>query len=274
MKQSALSDYILPVRRSLHRMRLALHERLSSPSQKEPVFVLATPRSGSRLLISYLENLPEASFVSEVLNPHSVTGLARRTNGRESTITHIRRTLNYLPERLCGCKLLHVHMRWHDLSPADLVDHFPSARFLILYRRSTGEQALSLKMAEETGEYVRKTARPVPLLTLEPDFLMWFEADLKVFYESLALSAVIRDRSLWLTYEDLAANPQKLFEDRILPFLSHPAVRVMSSLKKQREKMPRELIFNYDEVREWFEGGRGMQDYDRVAVLIGDSNER
>ena len=56
-----------------------------------------------------------------------------------------------------------------------------------------------------------------------------------------------------ITYEELVSNPRAIFA-RLVAFLNAPSCEPRTSLRQQNPESLRELIRNYDELRETFAG--------------------
>ena len=134
----------------------------------------------------------------------------------------------------------------------DVVNYFPNAKFIILYRKSLLEQFVSLKIAEKTDrwEWTRDFVLPESLRVDVGEF-MEFCRRTKEFYEKVARAPWIRNCSLVLEYEELISDPQKIFDSKIFPFLGLPSHPVSTSMVKQNTKSMETIVENFEEVRPW-----------------------
>ena len=141
-------------KKTWHRLRIFLKYHFRR-QKKDPVLVIAKRRSGSNLLLSYLNSVPELSFLHpEPLNPKMYYGIPNRKISKRSLLDHLVRTLNDNPTKICGFKMLFFRLKKHELILEDIRARFPNAKFLILYHRSLLEQFVSLKVAEKTDQWL------------------------------------------------------------------------------------------------------------------------
>ena len=249
----------LPRKRSWHRMKISLRYRLQR-SPKEPVFILSTRRTGSNLLLDLLNSMPEASFAGEILNHRMAYGLRKNHVSKSAVLRHVRHSINACPKKICGAKLIKTHLENHRLSPEDLLEIYPHARFIILYRRSLIEQFVSLKIAQRTDIWQwRKDFIPPKNISISIAELAGYCLDIKTFYGKLLEECP--PQSLLLEYERLAENPQEVFEDRVFSFLGVPSSTVKTSHVKQNTRPLHEIIRNYDEIAPWINHPVTTQEY-------------
>ena len=235
-------------KRALHRLRIFLKYSWDRV-HKEPVFIITVRRTGSNLLLEYLNSIPGVSFAPEVLNKSMFYGLRARHVSKAAALRHIRHSINDCAHRICGGKLVKVHLDAHRITLEDLKKSFPQARFIILYRESLLEQFVSLKIAETTNRW-----QSTDTLTLHAPIhvdkgeLEEYCKKMKAFYEEILEKTWLENCSLVLGYEELAANVQKTFDEKIFPFLGLPVSRVNCRLKKQNTRRLSETIDNYNEI--------------------------
>ena len=250
-KNSLRNKIKLLRKRPLYRLKILLHY-LYKREEKAPVFIITTRRSGSNLLLSYLNSVPNVSFLSEILNAGMYYGLRGRFISPQAALRHVIQSINHCRHRICGAKLLKVHLETHRLNLETLKKVFPNAKFIILYRKSLFDQFVSLKIAEKTNVWLWRDDHPVPppppVRINAAEFKVWSEGT-RAFYENLTQKAWLRHCSVVIDYESLFANSQKVFDRTLFPFLGVPSSKVSSSLKKQNEKPLREVIENFDELK-------------------------
>lgn len=242
------NDTKLSRKRPVHRLRIGLKYTFRK-SHKEPVFVLTARRTGSNLLLAYLNSVPGLFFAPEVLNEKMKYGLSGRGISKRAVLDHIRHSINDCPTMTCGTKLLAFQMEKYGLETDDLIDAFPNARFLVLYRKSLVEQFVSLKIAETTDQWLwSKDFRFPESIVVSKDELNAFRAKMLRFYGKLCGDRRLAGRSLFLSYEELAADPQRLFDEKIFPFLGASPCTVVTDTKKQNTRPLELLIDNYPEI--------------------------
>ena len=211
--------------------------------------MIATRRTGSNLLLGYLNSIPNTSFAQEILNKHMSYGVRDRWVSKAAVLRHIAYSINHCEHRICGAKLLRFQLEAHRITLQDLKTFFPRARFIILYRRSILGQFVSLKTAELTGQWLWTEDYKLPSsIHIETRAFEEYCGIIKAFYGNVFEHDWIRHCSVTLSYEDLAADPQKVFDETLFPFLNLPSSKVSCRLRKQNTKEPREIIANYHEI--------------------------
>ncbi|MBI3252401.1 MAG: sulfotransferase [Candidatus Omnitrophica bacterium] len=248
-------------KRFFHRVKLAAHF-YTRRSEKEPVFVIATKRSGSNLLISYLNSIPGVAFLPEILNPDMSYGLRRRWISRAAVLRHIVHSIHYTPTRICGAKLIFMCLQRHGLVLEDLKAAFPNARFIVLYRESLIDQFISFKAAEFTGQWVwTPDYRVPPPFRFDREEFGRFRRRIEGLYRDVFKSIWLRDRSVVLSYEELTRDAQGIFEEHIFPLLGVPASPVFTEMRKQNTRPLSEAVENYGEIEEECQSGAFRRRY-------------
>ena len=218
-------------------------------AQKEPIFILTTRRTGSNLLLEYLNSVPGVSFAPEILNQSMFYGVRGRFITKRAVLRHIRHSVNACAQSLCGAKLIRIHLEKHRITPEDLRRLYPNARFIILYRRSLLEQFVSLRMAEasdrwqSTQMFEKPTQVKVDVLELKE-----FCRNTRQFYEGLWQRQWLKERAVYLSYEELALDAQSTFNERIFPFLGLAPSKVVSHLRKQNTQQLNKAVLNYQDI--------------------------
>lgn len=253
----------LSTARKKYRRYLFLKYVFDYQRKREPLFVLCTPRTGSNLLLSYLDSLPDASFglpfrdnylATEPLHPEQFFGLEWKKD-RSRTGKHLKRTLNSLEHSFCGFKILHNQMARHGITFCDLAEAFPRARFIMLYREALGEQALSHAILCKTRlmgwnpEYKEPETFSLHRRTL----LGFFQIVLQAYRDLINFPSKYSDRILWLSYESVASRPQEIFKDLICPFTRRPYFPVRTAFKKMQLQPHSLLLSNYAEIKDLLE---------------------
>lgn len=235
-------------------------------AERKPVFILCTARTGSVFLTSCFQSVPEISTLREVLSPVRSFGVLGRTATPESVRRHLCYSINASEKERCVLKLMHRHVESAGISLEKLLQNlekdFPSAKLIIIYRRSLADQYLSLKLAEATGDWVwkEKPAQP-PSLVIDPIEYRKYCESTRAFYETLLKNAWIRKNAVVLSYEELAQDPQGVFDRTLFPFLELPPCTVAVSTHKQNVKRPEEIIQNYAEVEALLNNQASFQHY-------------
>ncbi len=216
----------------------------------QPVFVIATCRSGSNLLLSYLNQQPEVAMLSEVLCSQLPYGPRRDRLPAAQAIQHIRYCLQGERDAVRGCKLMLHQLADCQLLLDDLQREFPAAKFIVLYRQALAEQFVSLKVAEATrqftlglGESARRTE-----IVINPAELRGYCDDVRRRYHDAVSQRWLAERAVLLSYEELVANPAGWLKQEICPLLGVPFHAPQTRLLKQNTRPLAEQILNYREV--------------------------
>ena len=247
------------VKRSLRKIRHRSHLRLRyivGPRQeKQPLFILARQRTGGNLLSDYLNSIPGISLEHEFLNPVFHYGIRPRPDRPEAVFRHVRYSLNALPERIAGCKILIGQFDLHGITFEQFHQQFPTSKYLVLYRRETNKQFVSLKVAHKTKQYLATDTNPPKQVTvrIEPDEVSDFYELNRNEYQSVLQHPWIAEQGRVVSYEDLASQPQQLFDEVIFPFLGVPPTEIKTKLVKQARRPISETVENYDEVKDVLE---------------------
>ncbi len=240
--------------------------------RKKPVktcsFILGNPRTGSTLLVNYLNSNPDAYFETEILFDRDPSGIRRRFISKKSVFRHIRHSLNRGRRPVGGAKIFFTHLQTHRISLKELESRFPQVKWIVLYRKNILDQYLSHKIAFRTDQWLRTRSSDLPKLesarvNLPIRSLLGFRRRVLKRYESALEVRGIHDRSLWISYEELSEDPQKLFDEAIFPFLGLPRHPVRTGLIKQNIWKYHEVISNYEGVKDLIESVDFTQSYPR-----------
>ena len=212
--------------------------------------ILSRSRTGSNLLLSLLNSHPNVQAEWEIF---------ARLEG-EPHDRRLARTFGRQPRRIRakGFKLFYYHpldddsgALWRDLV-AD-----PSLRVIHLKRRNILRCLVSRKIAaqrdawsadaEQPAEAAQRKAVSFTASELQEGFSQTRS------WEHMGDRDFRRHRLLSLAYEDLAAQPAATLE-RVQRFLGLPPVRLNSDMKKQNPEPLRQLVANYDELKQAFDG--------------------
>lgn len=255
---------LLAVPRSAYRLMLVL-EFQRRQRQRLPHFIICTLRSGSNLLLSYLNSVPGLSFAGEVLHPHQVQGLPRHGVSKGAVIRHLRYSLNHCRSERCGVKLPADHLEWHGLDVRELREHFPSSRMIILYRRSLADQYLSLQVARLTRRWMRRNrarlAPPTGRIRIDREDFVRYCSRVRDFYSEMMAVDGISSYAVVLSYEELVANAQEVFDRKLFSFLGLAPVEVTTNLVKSNRQHPSQMVENYEAVRDLWEEPEFVQEY-------------
>lgn len=220
-------------------------------TDRRAVFVLATARSGSYLLLDLLNSLDGVSLGGEVLNRDAPFGPSRLVRGPRTAALHLRAAVWSRSSPITGAKLLLGQMESAGLDLRSVMDLFPGGRFVLLYRQSLADQFLSLRAAERTrqfqagaGETVRE---PGPLRVDLADFDR-FRRRIEALNTAAVETPGFRASATTISYEELAADPCGVVDRRLRPTLDLPAGEVRVSRVKLNTRPKSDMVENWAEV--------------------------
>ena len=233
-----------------NRLQLSRKWWLRPHTPYQPFFVIASCRSGSNLLLSYLKQQPSVAALSEVLCPQLPIGPSRCCVPPATAIKHIRYSLQGEKAPLRGAKLM-LHQLANCQLTLDSIDAaFPTAKYIVLYRQSLAEQFVSQQTAMTTKQFLlfsgqeRKQARVV----IDPAALRSYCDGMRASYREAINRPWLAGRAVLLSYEELTADPAHWLADHIWPLLGLPPAPAQTSLVKQNTLPLAQQITNYHEV--------------------------
>lgn len=248
--------------RRLNEWHLLQHWWTKPHTPYKAVFVIATPRSGSNLLLDCLGQAAGVQCNSEVLNWRMAIG-PRRSAKPSQAIDHIRYSLQTLTAPMRVCKLFLNNLVHYRLTLDDLDRAFPAAQFLVLYRQSLAEQFTSMELANSTKQWLllagqRQQKNPV---TIDAAAMRKYCSKMREQYEATLARPCLAGRAALSSYEELTADPQQHLSRHVFPLLGVAAGAVKSRLCKQNPEPLSERIANYAEVAELLHSPLCRQQY-------------
>lgn len=255
------SRLMLRCRQLWHQANLRAQWWLQPQVKYRPLFVLATQRSGSNLLIDYLNRLSGVQCLAEILCRTLPEGLPRWQATTRSALAHIRISLDTLKGSVRGCKLMLNQLDECRLDLDRLNAAFPDARYIILYRESLAEQFLSLESAKATNQWKLTGEQEAKLLHIrvEPRKLRDFCRKTFEMYRRVLAHDWLRQRGALLSYEQLSNSPDSCLNDVICPLLGVDPAPLSTSLRKQNYLSPAERVANYEQVATLLDSSRCRQ---------------
>lgn len=229
----------------------------------QPVFVVASHRSGSNLLIDYLNRLPGVASYHEVLCRVFANSPGRYQVGPGPIARHLRLTLHGLQSSTRGCKMMLDQLAESRVTLDDINTAFPNAKYIILYRQSLAEQFVSKETALVTNQWTlsQSDQRKQIRVRINPTALRSYCERLRQWYGEVLAHPWLPERGLILSYEELVADPRQRIRDEICPLLGVPAAEPQSYLLKQNTQPLAQRIENYREVAGLLNGPLCQQHY-------------
>jgi LPS sulfotransferase NodH len=232
-----------------HGLSLHSHWWLRKHTPYEAVFIITTPRTGSNLLVNFLERLPGTQCLAEVLNWGLNIG-PKRSASTQQAIDHIRRSLQTLKSPVRGCKLFLGHLAHYRLTLDHLEEAFPGAKYIVLYRESLAEQYVSYELARRTNQWILLDGQQMKQypLTIDPAALRAYSDEMRRGYHEVLAHPLIADRGTVISYEELTDDSEACMRDHICLLLGVPPAKPESALRKQNPQPLAGRVANYAQV--------------------------
>ncbi len=216
----------------------------------QPLFLVATCRSGSNLLMSYLAQQPGVAMLSEVLSSQLPIGPRRDCIPPATAISHIRYCLQGEKTPVRGCKLMLYQLANCRLTLDDIHAAFPAAKYIVLYRQSLAEQFVSHQQALATRQYLLPDGEAAKQseVVIDSAELRRYCDEIRRGYCEVLRHSWLADRAILLSYEELIADTGLWLEKRICPLLGVQYRAPQTRLRKQSTQPLADRVANYREV--------------------------
>jgi len=210
------------------------------------VFVIASPRSGSNLLLDYLSQLQGVECQSEVLNWGVPTGPNKFLHPHK-VILHLQQSLQTLQAQHRGCKLFLSELEHYRLTVDDLENAFPKPIYFVLYRENLAEQFASIQAAKQTQQWILLPGQKAKKIqvTIDAQELNDYCHTMRRGYASLTATGAVADRGAVLSYEQLTTDPAGCLRNIVCPLLQVPFVEPSTTLRKQNTQSLENRVTNY-----------------------------
>lgn len=247
--QQERTNLRLEFRRLGWQLHLLRHWWLAPHRSYRPFFVIASARTGSNLLMDYLNQIPGVHCLSEILNWRSPIAPSPRTSSA-GAIRHIRRSLQSVRTEHRGCKLFFSHLNDFGLGMRDLEVAFPGAKYIVLYREALAEQFVSLEIAQLTDQWLLLPGekRKQLSITVDPNALRDFCHATRRDYQQLLSHTAIHHRGSIFSYEQLIENPVQSMQEHVCSLLGVRSIEPKAALRKQNPEPLAARVTNYASV--------------------------
>ena len=252
--------------REISRLKIAFKYHFRRRTAKTPIFVLSGGRDGSNLLVSYLNSISGVCVHGEILSELHAYGIRKRFISKRAVIRHIRHWINVGSGPFGGAKIFFRDLKLRRLTLTELCRQFPTAKWLVLYRKNILDQYLSYLVASKTKVWIKTTPENVinlPKIRLKPQEMLMVCDRVRENYGHayLHFKTLGPKRSLWISYEELVEDPQGLFDGKIFDFLDLESQEVRTNLLRQNSRSYDQIISNYEEVKEFIRNTDFSQTY-------------
>ena len=232
------------------------------PQVDYPCFIVCESRSGSTLLCGYFDQLPNVGCEYEILNSGQIPVL-NSIRLKRHLYKYMLMSMAAMPEQLRTAMIHFSHLQEKNLSFYDLIKIFPTARFILLYRRSLLDQYVSLKLAEKTGRYIAFSKKEETKESIEIDVndFVHYANKLKANYNETVNNPILKGRLLIVSYEDLVMQRDRVMQEFICPFLGVQSVKLSTKMRKQNQLPIDKAIRNYEDLNDTLQTGIAFIDY-------------
>jgi LPS sulfotransferase NodH len=149
-----------------------------------------------------------------------------------------------------GCKLMLFQLSNCSLTLDDLDAAFPTAKYVVLYRRSLIEQLVSKKLAWTTKQFMLLPGhqQQQAQVSIDPMELRQYCENTKRAYREVLKHSWLAERSVLLSYEELTADAEGCLSREICPLLGVSPIQPQTYMRKQNMLPLAERIANYRQV--------------------------
>jgi LPS sulfotransferase NodH len=260
-------------RRLAHRTQMLRHWWLKRHRPFQPLFTIATARSGSNLLTEFIGQLAGVQTHYEVLCHLAPEGPRTLRVKSSKALRHIRYSLQMLDAPIRGCKLLMHQFACCGLSVDRLENAFSSPnysppKYIVLYRESLAEQYISLQTALATNQwavYAGEESKQA-LVRIDPDDFRRYSETVQRDYREVLAHPAIAQRGILLSYEQLTRDPAGCLRHAICPHLGVPAHEPTSTHRKQAARPRCDRVAHYSTVAALLNGPLGRQHHALPAL--------
>ena len=192
--------------------------------------ILSAARSGTTLLVDYLNCHPRVRCRGEILNSDYACYGDPRSLGPERLRLQVESFFVARPGKLAGAKLLTYQLDELPIKLADVVEVLDNPKIIVLYREHTLDQFVSLKTAERDRVWHSKRPIENEPISLDPGvFIEFAKRERRMWRENLAVLSGRRVH--YLTYEQLTRQTKNKLRG-VFDYLGLEACDVHSPLVK------------------------------------------
>lgn len=220
-----------------------------------PVFLVTTGRSGSNYMVDLLNSVPNVKILGEVLSPFSDCGVPESMRNPKLLRKHVVYSVRAIEEPISGAKIHIEHLQARKL-PVSFLDHcFPAYKIILLFRNSLFDQYISWKMAKTNNIWIATDTSKISHITLsiKPQEFRQYVAKQEQRFAEVVPYLLCRNNVFVLSFEELVASPQAIFDKYLFAFLGVDPISVCSSLQRQRRRAVGEVVKNIDDLQDYID---------------------
>jgi len=224
--------------------------------QRQHLFILAEPRSGSTWLTETLNSHPQVNLLGELLNPRLFPEAAAfpglNPERFSEPLQYLDRKLGRTRDRYFGCKILLNHL--NHISPSFtglFLAAYPDAYYVFLTRKNLVKSLVSAQIAEQSNRWQLHPGEEHPLtpIHIDPAWLKDRLGQRQALRNRVAAQLTAAGcRQIEIAYEDLFDNREDTIR-RISEFLhlSGQDIRFSPKIKCTPTNLA-DIISNHAEV--------------------------
>lgn len=222
----------------------------------QPIFIVGNSRSGSSLTCSLFESHPDCKNYNEPLNPNDPNSVPATVVGSDF-MNHMNALLHSCEMKYCVSKFLFGQMIGRQISLGDVLDVFPSAKYIVLYRQDFVASYVSWKLAKKNNRWHKYddsecSVKDIQKITLDEEDISDYFTKVQSRYTQAVKDLSKKSDFTLLSYEELSDRPQQCFNENLFPFCGMSRQVVSSPNKKINSYSNEEIVENFDEVRHIF----------------------
>jgi LPS sulfotransferase NodH len=208
------------------------------------VIVLSSGRSGSGLLVNYLNSNRHIHCHGEILSSEHGYG---NVDGKSTTAlrAHVVSFFRKQSTAYVGAKFLTHQFEELKITLEDVLEVLREPKVLLLYRSNLLETYVSLLIAQENNLWYSADAVNDISVPVNPQEFLDYVSVQRRRWQRCLESICGRVPLFYLTYEELVAAPRERME-QAFAFLDVPSAPIYTKSVKQNPRSLREKVSNYD----------------------------
>jgi LPS sulfotransferase NodH len=218
-----------------------------APADRRNLLILSAGRSGSTLLVNYLNSHPRIYCRGEILNSGTKIYGCLEGKSRERLLLHIRSYYRQRRGQYVGAKF-HTHQFDELALPLrDVVEALHQPKVIVLYRENLLETYVSLQIARGNNLWCSDSVVNHEAIRVDWHDFLRYAAHERARWENCLAAVVGSCATHTLTFEEMVGDPQKAL-DGVFAFLGLPTCPVTTRTIRQNPQPLSDKIVNYAEL--------------------------